>query len=94
MIEFQGENKNSADILKCAQNILNSVQGTVPYMRDMGMPDNLVGRNTPILTDGYESYAIDQIETWEERAIVSRIDFQKSEINGKLEPKVVLTDGE
>lgn len=94
MIEFCGENKNSPDIIKCAQNILSSIQGTIPYMRDMGMPDELVGRNAPTLKEGYESYVIDQIETWEERAIVSSIDFSKNEKDGRLEPKVVLKDGE
>lgn len=90
MVEYVGKRKDADDIVTCAEMILSTVQGTMPYMRDMGIPSEVIGKDISESEDMYTMEAIDQIETWEDRAVVDEIQIQKSD--GALGAKVVLKD--
>ncbi len=92
MIEYVGSRRDAADIAACANTILSSVKGTIPFLRDMGLPDDIIG-NSPADAEGaYIDAAIEQIEAWDERVVVGEIACQ---IQGRtIDAKVVLMDGE
>lgn len=92
MISYVGNQKDADDICHCAGNIISTVRGTMPYMRDMGIDPRLTGRSNPANQDAYEDDVIEQIEEWEERVIVDEISTDANE--GKLEVKVVLKDND
>lgn len=88
MIYYTGDNEEKDDIISCASTIASTVQGTMPFMRDMGIPGDMSGN---ILDqEAYlEMNLIDQIEEWEERAVVKQVDMELDD-SGKLIPKVVI----
>lgn len=92
MIDYNGTGKDKESIISCAAMILSTVRGSMPYMRDMGISDEILGRNSPYAEDAFISDAVDQIETWDERVVVREIQMEDS--GGNLETKVVLEDGE
>lgn len=92
MVEYVGKREDADDIITCTEMILSTVQGTMPYMRDMGIPSEVIGKNISESEDMYTMEAIDQIETWEDRAAVDEIQIQKSD--GAIGAKVVLKDVE
>ena len=87
-----GLNSESEDMISCARNIITTVQGTMPYMRDMGIPDDIISRSSPQAADAYVVSATEQIEIWDERLCVSNIRMEM-DTDGILQPKVVLTSG-
>lgn len=93
MVKYNGTRSDAEDIMECADTILSTVQGTMPYMRSMGIDDSVIGRNVLAAEEEYMESAIEQIETWEERAVVGEIEMLNTGGNG-LEAKVVLIDGE
>ncbi len=92
MVEYVGKREDADDIVTCAEMILSTVQGTMPYMRDMGIPSEVIGKDISESEDMYTMEAIDQIEIWEDRAAVDEIQIQKGD--GALGAKVVLKDVE
>lgn len=88
MICYKGDDEEKDDIVACAATIASTVQGTMPYMRDMGIPGDMTG-NTLDQEAYLEMNLIDQIEEWEERAVVKQITMEQDD-GGKLIPKVVI----
>lgn len=88
MISYIGDDEEKEDIVSCSAMIASTVQGTMPFMRDMGILLDKSG-NVPDQEAYLESNLIDQIEEWEERALVKEIHMEHDD-NGKLIPKVVL----
>lgn len=88
MIDYNGEDQDKEDIISCAAMIVTTVQGTMPYMRDMGIPGGMPG-NVLDKSASLEMNLIDQIEEWEERAVVEQVSM-KQDATGKLIPKVVI----
>ena len=88
MISYDGDpTSEMEEIIENVGIIASTTQGTVPFCRDMGIPDP-TGRNV-LDTESYlDAYLIDQIEEWEERAVVDSISFETKE--QKIEPKVVI----
>lgn len=92
MVAYLGQSGEAQDIIDCASTVLESVQGTIPYLRDAGMPDDMIGRAAAEAEGIFINFAIDQIEGWDDRCLVEQIECV---IDGeKIKPKVVLTDGE
>lgn len=88
MIYYTGDDEEKDDIISCTSTIASTIQGTMPYMRDMGIPGDMPGN---ILDkEAYlEMNLIDQIEEWEERAVVKQVDMELDD-DGRLIPKVVI----
>ena len=49
---------------------------TMPYMRDMGIENNLPEDNSPLSQNQYASDVIEQVHEWDERIAVSEILFE------------------
>lgn len=92
MVQYAGTRRDAKDITECVGTILATPYGSMPYMRDMGITSDVIGRNAEEIEGEYFNQAVDQVETWEERARVSEVLFgAKTEMT---EPKVVIEDGE
>lgn len=88
MIQYADSNDaEMAEIAENAGKIASSVKGTVPFLRDMGIT-NPTGEGTISAEAHLESELIDQIEEWEERALVSSVTFEANK--ERLNPKVVI----
>lgn len=92
MVQYNGNSREALDIIICADAILSTPYGSMPYMRDMGITSNVLRAGLPEMEGEYFNQAVDQIEMWEERASVSEIIM--AEQDGKIIPKVVIEDGE
>lgn len=91
MVEYVGSSENAKDIVECVSTILETPYGVMPYMREMGITSDVIGRSSPETEGEYFNQAVDQVEVWDERASVSEIVFGAV---GNMEPKVVIEDGE
>lgn len=88
MIQYdENEDEEMAEIAENAGVIASSVKGTVPFCREMGV-SNPIGEGTISAEAHLESELIDQIEEWEERALVSSVVFETDK--SRLKPKVVI----
>lgn len=88
MIYYIGDDDEKADIVSCASNVASTVQGTMPFMRDMGIPGDMSGN--VIDQEAYlEANLIEQIEEWEERAIVEQV-VNRRDSDGAIKQKVVI----
>lgn len=92
MIAYEGKSNDVNDIVQCAETILTTPYGSMPYMRDFGITLDVLAMDTPSVQDDFFNQAVDQMETWEERAIIRQVDAVLED--GKIKPKVVLEDGE
>lgn len=92
MIQYTGNSKEAADIVECVDAILSTPYGAMPYMRSMGITSDVLVANSTEAEGEYFNQAIDQVETWEDRAAVSEITM--SSTDGIMIPKVVIEDGE
>lgn len=88
MIQYdENEDEEMAEIAENVGVIASSVKGTVPFCREMGI-SNPIGEGTISAEAHLESELIDQIEEWEERALVSSVVFETDK--SRLKPKVVI----
>ena len=88
MIQYdENEDEEMAEIAENAGVIASSVKGTVPFCREMGI-SNPIGEGTISAEAHLESELIDQIEEWEERALVSSVVFETDK--SRLKPKGVI----
>lgn len=92
MIIYEGSKNDIDDIVLCAETICATPYGSMPYMRDFGIQPEVLALNTPMQQDEFYDQAIDQIEAWEDRATVKQMDVMQQD--GKMQPKVVIEDGE
>lgn len=92
MVQYNGNSKEASDIATCADAILTTPYGSMPYMRDMGITSDVLRAGLQEMEGEYFNQAVDQIEMWEERASVSEIIM--AEQDGEIIPKVVIEDGE
>lgn len=92
MIQYTGNSKDAVDIIECVDAILSTPYGAMPYMRSMGITSDVLTANPTEAEGEYFNQAIDQVETWEDRAAVSEITMDS--MNGIMIPKVVIEDGE
>lgn len=70
--------------------ILAAIQKSIPMLRGMGIPGELYGRPVNIAENLLVGEIRDQIETYEPRAIVGEITFERDEGKGTLIPIVEL----
>lgn len=70
--------------------ILAAIQKSIPMLRGMGIPGELYGRPVNIAENLLVGEIRDQIETYEPRAIVGEITFERDEGKGTLVPVVEL----
>ena len=61
-------------------------------MRSMGISSGVLGENSLVSEAEFFNQAVDQVETWEDRANITEIEMES--INGQMIPKVVIEDGE
>lgn len=92
MVEVNGNLRKAEDVAVCVGCILETPYGTMPYMRDMGITAGVPGRNTPDAEGNYVNEVMEQVELWEERAVVQEVSFVEK--NEKIIPKVVIGRGE
>jgi len=93
MVYYNGTAADGENIVSCAGMILGTVRGSMPYMRDMGIPEDVLGRNTPEAEDAYVDEASEQVEMWDERVMVGEIAVEQ-DAEGKIQARVVLEDVE
>mgnify|MGYP001072524611 CR=1 FL=1 len=70
--------------------ILAAIQKSIPMLRGLGIPGELYGRPVSIAENLLVGEIRDQIETYEPRAIVGEITFERDEGKGILVPIVEL----
>lgn len=88
MISYDGDkDEEMEEIVENAGTIASCTRGTVPFCRDMGIA-NYTGKNVINAAAHLESELIDQIEEWEERAVVRSVTFENED--SVLIPKVVI----
>lgn len=92
MIQYIGDSEEAEDIVECVDAVLSTPYGAMPYMRSMGITSDVLGVNFPESEGEYFNQAVDQVETWEDRAAVSEITMINAD--GIMVPKVVIEDGE
>lgn len=92
MVFYQGSSEEAEDIVECTDTVLTTPYGAMPYMRSMGITSDVLGMDSPVSEGEYFNQAVDQVETWEERASISEIAMETE--NGIMIPKVVIEDGE
>lgn len=92
LIQYIGESKEAEDIITCVDTILSTPYGSMPYMRDFGITSDVLGVTLQEMEGEYFNQAVDQVETWEDRALISEITMEGEE--GVMTPKVVIEDGE
>lgn len=93
MVYYNGTAADGDNIVSCVGMILGTVRGSMPYMRDMGISEGVLGRNTPEAADEYVGDASEQVEMWDERVTVGEIAVEPDE-EGKIQARVVLEDVE
>ena len=93
MVQYSGSSADGDHIVACVSMILGTVRGSMPYMRDMGIFGDIVGRNTPEAADAYVDDASEQVELWDERVMVGEIAVEQ-DAQGKIQSRVVLEDVE
>ena len=93
MVHYNGTAADGENIVSCVGMILSTVRGSMPYMRDMGILEDVLGRNTPEATDAYVGEASEQVETWDDRVIVGEIKVEQGG-EGRIQSRVVLEDVE
>lgn len=76
-------------INRCVKQISTTVQGTAPFMRDMGLEKALPETNNPMEKNEFLSDMMTQIDEWEER-----VSTESAEFIGDDEIKVVINVGE
>lgn len=92
MVQYNGSSREASDIVACADTILSTPHGSMPYMRDMGITSDVFNAGFQEMEGEYFNQAVDQIEMWEDRASIVEIAMEKQD--GKIMPKVVIGDGE
>ncbi len=92
MVQYIGDSKEAEDIVECVDTILSTPFGDMPYMRSMGISSGVLGENSLVSEAEFFNQAVDQVETWEDRANITEIEMES--INGQMIPKVVIEDGE
>ncbi|MCI8337936.1 MAG: hypothetical protein HFH62_04510 [Lachnospiraceae bacterium] len=93
MVQYSGSSADGEQIVSHVSMILGTVRGSMPYMRDMGISGDIVGRNTPEAADAYVDDASDQVELWDNRVMVGEIEVEQ-DAQGKIQARVVLEDVE
>ena len=93
MVQYSGSSADGEHIVSCVSMILGTVRGSMPYMRNMGISGEIVGRNAPEAADAYVDDASEQVELWDERVIVGEIAVEQ-DAQGKIQSRVVLEDVE
>ena len=74
--------------------ILDTVQGSCPMVRDLGLPGNLLHRPQPVVENILVGYIYDQIEEFEPRARVADIQFEHDAATGRTIPIIYLEEVE
>lgn len=91
-VEYVGTSEDVADIVNCANNIVSTIKGTMPYARDMGISSEVIGRSNVQSKATFKDEAITQLQLYDERIHVKEISVQTGD-DGVLIPEVVI-DGE
>ena len=77
-----------ASIERCIKNISQTVQGTTPFMRDMGLDSMLPKNSSAAHKNAYITDMLSEIAEWEDRVKVDEATF----INDNI-IEVVVSDG-
>lgn len=88
-IDFAPENEYQ-EVIQNIAIILASIQKTAPMVRGLGIPGDLYGRPLPVVENILVGYIYDQIETYEPRAVIGKILFERDDLRGILIPCVEL----
>lgn len=91
-IIYKGNRADAEDIVRCVGNIISSIKGTIPYVRDMGIDDRVVSSPEASIEGIYMSEIEDQVAVWDERVLVDEINLSRK--NSRLDSEVTVKDGE
>lgn len=70
--------------------ILAAIQKSMPMLRRIGQPGDVYGRPVGVAENLIVGEILDQIETYEPRAVLGEISFERNEAKGMLIPRVEL----
>lgn len=91
-VVYTGNRTDAEDIVKCVGNIISSIKGTVPYVRNIGIDDRVVSSPEASVEGIYMAEIEDQVAVWDERVLVDEIDLTRK--NARLDAEVTVKDGE
>lgn len=91
-IVYTGNRTDAEDIVKCVGNIISSIKGTVPYVRNLGIDDRVVSSPEASIEGIYMAEIEDQVAIWDERVLVDEIELSRN--NARLDAEVTVKDGE
>lgn len=80
------------EVLQNVAVILDSIQGSCPMVRDLGLPGNLLHRPQPVVENILVGYIYDQIEEFEPRAVIADIQFEHNAATGLTIPLVYIEE--
>lgn len=78
------------EIINKCMFLLTIIKGTIPMNREIGLEPDIISKSTYIAQQKYTVSAIELIEEFEPRVKVEEVVFEKSKIDEKMIPKVVL----
>lgn len=70
--------------------ILDSIQGSAPMLRGLGISSEYYGRPLNVIENEMVANVYDQIEKYEPRAIIASVSIETNHITGQLIPIVEL----
>lgn len=70
--------------------ILDSIQGSAPMLRGLGISSEYYGRPLNVIENEIVANVYDQIEKYEPRAIIASVSIETNHITGQLIPIVEL----
>lgn len=77
-----------AEVLQNIRTIISTPKFSVPLNREFGLSATMLDEPLPVVQVRLTSEIIDAIQTWEPRAIVSEVSFEKDAQEGIVRPKV------
>lgn len=78
------------EVLQNIAIILDSIQGSIPLLRNLGMSGQYYGRPLNVIENEIVANVYDQIEQYEPRAVLAGVSVEVNHLTGELIPVVEL----
>lgn len=90
IIDINFQANGHEEILQNLQVLYTTPVGTVPFDREFGININLIDYTMPIAKGKLTVEYTEKTRKYEPRAIVKEVNYERSNKDGKLVPKVVI----